>query len=154
MVKASNERNPIFYLSCMAWAICAILLVWLDLAVIAFCGSIFIAIWFFGLREKFPHEETASAYSVFNTDGKAIVGGFTASQLDRQLRGGGSRSSNADSTSDDPIRGTVATAEIAKNTTNSSSHSNDERLRRRKAAAVAAEHRILQQQRQQKQAKD
>jgi|ERR1740136_227821 len=159
MVRAANERTPMFYASCTAWIISTILLVWLDLGVIAFCGSIFIAIWVFGLRDKFSNEETASAYSVFNTDGRAIVGGFTASQLDRQLRGGGAagaitRTTNAadNNATDDPVRGPVATAEIAKyTTTTSSSSNNNERLHRRKAAVAAAEQRILQQHQQQQQ---
>ena len=62
-------------------------LVQLDLGVLAFVGSILMAIWMFGLREKFESEETASAYSAFNEDGQAITGSFTTAQLEGQLRG-------------------------------------------------------------------
>ena len=146
MVRSANERSRSFYVGGIAWTGSIILLVWLDLGVIAFCGSIFLAIWVFGLREKFSNEETASAYGVFNQDGKSIVGGFTASQFERQLRGRHQPTNNNNDNDDDPIRGPMAKAKVAKESMPSSHKvSNDERLRRRKAAVAAAEQRSLQQ---------
>ena len=137
MVRAANERTNGFYIGCIVWAVCAVLLIVYDFGVIAFVGSILLAIWVFGLREKFAGEQTASAYSVFNKDGKAIVGGFTASQLDRQLRGT-PRSGNLD----DPVRGDVAKADTAEVSTKSMNLDEKERLKRRAAAAAAAEKRF------------
>lgn len=144
MVRAANERSPRFYLGCTLWGIVSVLLIAWDFGVFAFVGSILLSIWLFGLREKFSNEETASAYSVFNRDGKAIVGGFTAAQFDRQMRGGlGNRA-------DDPVKGEIATA-ARDSTTNRSREglspmlTEDEKLRRRKAAAAAAERRFQQQ---------
>lgn len=140
MVRAANERTPLFYVGCVGWiAICAILLV-LDLGVLAFCGSVFLAIWVFGLREKFSNETTASAYSVFNKDQKAIVGGFTASQFERQMRGHGNHPDG-----DNPVRGTVASIAEVTSSDDSVKLKGDERLRQRKAAAAAAEKRYQQQ---------
>lgn len=143
MVRSANERSLGFYVGCAAWAgICYFLVAW-DFGVIAFCGSILLAIWTFGLREKFSNEETASAYSVFNRDGKAIVGGLTASQFDRQMRGGGNIYNEEN---DDPVRGSVAVAASSTGgRQGTSSVSEDERLRRRKAVAAAAERRLQQQ---------
>jgi hypothetical protein len=144
MVRASNERSTGFYVGCAVWTVICVFLIKHDFGVIAFCGSIILAIWVFGLREKFSNEETASAYSVFNRDGKAIVGGLTATQFDRQMRGGGLRRNNNDA-SDDPIRGDVAVAVSASSRgTETQPASGDERLRRRKAAAAAAERRFQQ----------
>ena len=139
MVRASNERTNTFYALWAVWMVVCVLLVRYEFGVVAFSVSILLAIWTFGLRDKFSNEETASAYSVFNKDGKAIVGGFTASQFERQMRGGGHKASE-----DDPVRGKVATADIDKNSDQRSSQqlSTDERLRRRKAAAAAAEKRL------------
>ncbi len=141
MVRAANERSLSFYFGCSAWAMtCVFLVVW-DFGVIAFCGSVLLSIWVFGLREKFSNEETASAYSVFNQDGKAIVGGFTAAQFDRQMRGGIGGTNDVN----DPAKGDVAVAAIVASGRKqiAETHSEDERLRRRKAAAAAAERRIL-----------
>jgi hypothetical protein len=141
MVRAANERSTLFYVGCMAWMVCSILLTVWGFGVIAFCGSILLAIWTFGLRDKFSNEETASAYSVFNKDGQAIVGGFTAGQLDRQLRGGFARSTiNADG--DNPVKGSVATAEVSTTVPAAKTTDANERLRRRTAAAAAAEKRF------------
>lgn len=141
MVRAANERSTGFYLGCAVWMAFCIYLIQLDFGVIAFCGSILWAIWTFGLREKFSNEETASAYSVFNRDGKAIVGGLTAAQFDRQMRGG----LKDDDNKNDPVHGDIA---IAMSASSKSSlavvHSDEERLRRRKAAAAAAERRFQQ----------
>ena len=140
MVRAANERSVGFYFGCLLWAfVCVVLVAW-DFGVIAFCGSILLAIWTFGLREKFSNEETASAYSVFNQGGKAIVGGLTASQFDRQLRGGARSGSNEDN---DPVRGTVAVATTSGGKqAKAATVPEDEKLRRRKAAAAAAERRL------------
>jgi hypothetical protein len=116
---------------------------------VAFCGSILLSIWVFGLRDKFSSEETASAYSVFNEDGKAIVGGLTAGQFDRQLRGGfappsGSGSGSNDDNNDNPVRGSIAVSEHKSNAANAKDNKlgENERLRRRTAAAAAAERRF------------
>lgn len=116
-----------------------------DLGVLAFCGSAILVIWTFGLREKFSGEETASAYSVFNENGKAIVGGFTAAQFDSQMRGGGIGTENkASSSQNNPVKGSVAMAAKTASTKNTQRQSDGEKLRRRKAAAAAAEKRLRQ----------
>jgi hypothetical protein len=139
MVRAANERSTLFYVGGMAWVICSILLTVWGFGVVAFCGSILLAIWWFGFREKFSNEETASAYSVFNKDGQAIVGGFTASQFDRQLRGGFAPRDDADN----PVKGSIATAaEVSTTAAAVKTTDANERLRRRTAAAVAAEKRF------------
>jgi hypothetical protein len=141
MVRAANERSTIFYVGCITWMVCSILLTVWGFGVVAFCGSILLAIWAFGLRDKFSNEETASAYSVFNKDGQAIVGGFTAGQFDRQLRGGfATRSTTSNDGNDDPVKGSVATAEVS--TAAAKTTDANERLRRRTAAAAAAEKRF------------
>jgi hypothetical protein len=152
MVRAANERSRAFYTGCFLWTIVAILLTFSGFGVVGFCGSVLLVIWFFGLREKFSNEETASAYSVFNRDGRAIAGSFTSSHLERQLRGGGgfhmkSRSSssadNDDGDDDDPVRGAIAKAENGtKNFTTKGRVVEQERLTRRQAAAAAAEKRF------------
>ena len=104
------------------------------MGVLAFVGSILLGIYSFGLRDKFSNESTASAYSVFNKDGQAIVGGFTGEQLDRQLRGGFAR--NTAKVTD----GSVATA-LSSSSVTKEKVAEDERVRRRRAAAAAAERR-------------
>jgi hypothetical protein len=144
MVRAANERTPTFYVGCAAWSIAAVLLVAWGFGVVAFCGSILLGIWVFGLRDKFSNEETASAYSVFNQDGKAIVGGYTAGQFDRQLRGGfAPPASNNNDSNDNPVRGSIAIASSEqKRNANDNKLGENERLRRRTAAAAAAERRF------------
>jgi hypothetical protein len=141
MVRAATERTPTFYVGCAAWSVTAVLLLASGFGVVAFCGSILLAIWVFGLRDKFSSEETASAYSVFNEDGKAIVGGLTAGQFDRQLRGGFAPPSS--NNNDNPVRGSIAVAsfEHKSNAANAKDKKlgENERLRRRTAAAAAAE---------------
>lgn len=133
MVRSSQERSPSFYAGILAWFVCCVVCVKNDLGVLVFCGSIFLSIWFFGLREKFSNETTASAYSVFNNDQRAIAGSFTGEQLDRQLRNGSYTSEQKSST--------IPTARAGKS--EKASKCNDgERLRRRKAAALAAERRM------------
>jgi hypothetical protein len=151
MVRAANERTPTFYVGCAAWSVTVVMLIASGFGVVAFCGSILLSIWVFGLRDKFSSEETASAYSVFNEDGKAIVGGLTAGQFDRQLRGGfpppsGSAfaSNNNDNNNDNPVRGSIAVSEHKSNAANAKDNTlgENERLRRRTAAAAAAERRF------------
>ena len=145
MVRAANERTPLFYVAGTAWLVVAVLLTVWDLGVVAFVGSVLLAIWVFGLRDKFASEETASAYSVFNRDGKAIAGGFTAQQLDRQLRGGALGGTASNANDDDPVRGSVAAADTATPKAEAAAKMSDaERLRRRTAAAAAAERRFQQ----------
>lgn len=143
MVRAANERSQVFYAGTTTWVVMCIVLVYSDLGILAFCGTVILGIWIFGLREKFSGEETGSAYSVFNRDGKAIVGGFTASQFDRQLRGGFGR--NDDDSSSNPVKGSVTKAAYSGSTTSfTPPSSEEERLRRRKLSAAAAERRFQQ----------
>eukprot|EP00978_Attheya_sp_CCMP212_P046265 scaffold380892_cov57-Attheya_sp.AAC.4 len=140
MVRAANERTYAFYIGCTAWLLAVVALVYIDLGVIGFVGSVLLAIWVFGLREKFDSEDTASAYSVFNKKGKAIAGGFTAAQFEQQMRGGANPNT---STMDDNVG--LASA----NNTNRqvpTKIGNSEKLRRRQAAAAAAERRSAVQQ--------
>jgi len=117
-------------------------LIWNDLGVIAFVGSILGCIWSVGLRDKFSTEETASAYSVFNEGGKGIAGGLTGEQLDRQLRGGFSKGVSE-------TNGAVARAALVEtdDAPSTSILSKDEKLRRRRDAAAAAEKRFRLQER-------
>jgi hypothetical protein len=152
MVRAANERTLTFYVGCAAWSMAAVLLMAWGFGVVAFGGSILLGIWVFGLRDKFSNEETASAYSVFNKDGQAIVGGLTAGQFDRQLRGGfappaSNNNNNNDNTNDNPVRGSIAIAKTASSehkgkANNDNKLGENERLRRRTAAAAAAERRF------------
>ena len=49
---------------------------------------VLVGIFTIGTRDKWESEENASAYSVFNEGGRAILGGMSAKELDGQLRGG------------------------------------------------------------------
>jgi len=135
MVRAANERSTLFYVGCGAWLAAVILLVRADFGVIAFVGTVLGSIWVFGLREKWDGE--VSAYSVFNRDGKGIAGGFTAQQLDRQLRGGLARDSAEDDDASIPVAGSSTSQQNKSETVGG-----DEKERRRKAAAAAAERRF------------
>lgn len=137
MVRAANEKSYGFYVTIGACLIASSLLIYYDLGVLAFVMLVFVAIFGFGLRDKFSNEETASAYSVFNKDGRSIVGGFTASQFERQMRGGLAGSGDD---SDNPLKGPIA--EHDKGTTGGETVSENERLRRRRAAAEAAQRRL------------
>jgi hypothetical protein len=139
MVRSPNEKSPTFYACLGATFIACAVLVYYDLSVLAFVLAIFVLIWCFGLREKFSNETTASAYSVFNKDGKAIVGGFTASQLERQLRG---PFAGANNDPEDPLTGNVAEHSTMSGQTVKEQVSEKERLRRRRAAADAAQRRF------------
>lgn len=147
MVRAANERTQGFYVGCGAWCLCCYWLITNDLGSIAFVGSVILAIFTFGLREKFGSEETSSAYSVFNKGGKGIPGGFTGDQLDRQLRGGAvannHHKSAATSTARDGNAPLVTTSDqsLPKKRT-----SDKDKLKRRSAAAAAAERRFQEQQ--------
>ena len=141
MVRAANHRSPIFYAGTLVWLGVCVVLIYHDFGVLAFCGSVIFVIWTFGLRDKFSGEETGSAYSVFNKDGKAIVGGFTASQFERQMRGGIGRDED---NSTNPVKGSVTVASATVMVSTTGAQSEDERLRRRKAAAAAAERRLQQ----------
>jgi len=134
MVRAANERSLLFYAGCSAWLATMVVLIRIDLGVIAFVASIFAAIWIFGLREKWDGE--VSAYSVFNRDGRGIAGGFTAQQLDRQLRGG---IAPADDTAEDA---SIPTAGSSTRRQDVKEVSLDEKEKRRRAAAAAAERRF------------
>ena len=146
MVRAANERSRSFYVGCVIWCSCCFWLIKNDLGPIAFVGTVFLSIYAFGLREKFDSEETSSAYSVFNKGGKAIAGGFTGDQLERQLRGGIAHEINsmdkpyrASGDSDSPL---VTTSDKS---TSKKTLSEKDKLKRRSAAAEAAERRFREQ---------
>lgn len=147
MVRAANERSRGFYFGCGIWCSCCFWLIKTDLGSIAFVGTVLLAIYAFGLREKFDSEETSSAYSVFNKGGKAIPGGFTGDQLDQQLRGGIATKIN--SMGNTTLKGGDSPLVTTSNTNISKSASSDkDKLRRRSAAAAAAERRFQEQQQQ------
>ena len=135
MVLAANERTNRFYILAFLWFILAVLLVKNDFGVIAFVTSVLLLIYVFGLREKFDSETTASAYSVFNEDSQGITGGFTAAQLEQQLRGG-LRKPNTDN-SQIPVLASPSHKSLPRDIVDTT-----ERLRRREAAAAAAERRL------------
>jgi Uncharacterized conserved domain (SAYSvFN) len=137
MVRAANERSSRFYVILGACFVASVLLIYHDLGVLAFVLLVFVGIFGFGLRDKFSNEETASAYSVFNKDGRSIVGGFTASQFERQMRG---PLANGDD-SDNPLKGPVA-EHLGGSIMAGENLSENERIRRRRAAAEAAQRRF------------
>ena len=143
MVRSSTERSNAFYIGCVVWVAGCVWLIHNDLGSIAFVGTVLLAIWVFGLREKFEGEDGPSAYSVFNKGGRAILGGFTGEQLDQQMRGGmtyaGSISDKAKVESDAPL---TTTGGASTSTATSSKLSGGEKLKRRSAAAAAAERRL------------
>ena len=140
MVRAANERSNSFRLGIATCIGLGIFLIYSGFGVLAFALAIFVGIFGFGLRDKFSNETTASAYSVFNQDGRAIVGGFTAGQFEKQLRGvgGGTLGNN-----DDPAKGSIAKARMAASS-KSIKLTEEERMIRRRDAAAAAERRLLQ----------
>ena len=140
MVRSAKEWSPRFKITVAATILLGIVLIYLDLGVLAFFLFFLASIFGFGLRDKFDDETTASAYSVFNKDGRAIVGGFTANQFDRQLRGS---MPNTGRTADDPLNGPIAEAAGPSNKTSSNAKiPATEREKRRKAALEAAERRL------------
>lgn len=141
MVRAANEKSTTFYIGLFVCFVIGSLLIYHDLGVIAFVMLVFVGIWGFGLREKFSNETTGSAYSVFNEDGRSIVGGFTSSQFESQLRGVTLMGRN--SNQDDPLKGPIAEARKEKSAKTSIAFSDAERTARRKAAAAAAERRLM-----------
>lgn len=117
-----------------------VILIYHDLGVLSLFLFVMVAIWGFGLRDKFTNETTASAYSVFNKGGKAIVGGLTAGQFERQMRG----SMPGEARADDPVHGPVAEAKQPQDSStakDSRSLSTSEREKRRRATLAAAERR-------------
>ena len=134
MVRAANERTNRFYVLSFLWSVIAVILVKNDFGVIAFVVSVLLLIYVFGLREKFDSETTASAYSVFNEDSQGITGGFTATQLEQQLRGG-LRKSDADNSRIPTLASPSHKPSYVVET--------KEKLRRREAAAAAAERRLM-----------
>ena len=138
MVRAANEKSKLFYFGIAVCTVIGALLIYHDLGVIAFVMLVLVSIWGFGLRDKFSNETTASAYSVFNKDGKAIVGGFTASQFENQLRGPMGR---VTSNQNDPVKGNIAES-LQKKPVGGGPLSDTERIARRRAAAEAAERRL------------
>ena len=138
MVRAANEKSATFYFGLAICLVIGCLLIYYDFGVIAFVMLVFVAIWGFGLRDKFSNERTASAYSVFNKDGRSIVGGFTASQFEDQLRGPLARTS----AQNDPLKGPIAESQQENFSGGTAPISDAERIARRRAAAEAAERRL------------
>lgn len=139
MVRSSDEKTFTFYLGLGVCFIACVALIYYDLGSLAFVLAVFYCLWSFGLREKFSNESTASAYSVFNKDGKSIVGGFTANQLERQLRG---PLATGNSDPNDPLKGSIAEHAGSSASSSKEQVSEKERLERRRAAAEAAQRRI------------
>jgi hypothetical protein len=144
MVRSANEKSTRFYISLVVGVVVCGILIYQDLGVVAFVIIVFGLIFGFGLRDKFSNESVASAYAVFNKDGKSIAGGFTAGQLERQLRGGTGIVND-----DDPVKGPIAEhLNASPSSINIKSRSVDrnltdtERDKRRKAAAEAADRRL------------
>ena len=144
MVRSANEKSTGFYIALAVGLVVCGILIYHDLGVLAFVIIVFGLIFGFGLRDKFSNESVASAYAVFNKDGKSIAGGFTAGQLDRQLRGGTGTVND-----DDPIKGPIAEhLNSSSSSTNTKVRSIDrnltdtERDNRRKTAAEAADRRL------------
>ena len=146
MVRAANEKSAGFYFVLFLCFLLGAVCIYHDLGVIAFVLAVFVGIFGFGLREKFSNETTASAYSVFNEDGRAIVGGFTSSQFERQLRG--SVASQMASGAGGNPDASAASGPIARARTEGPARrtnvalSDAERTARRRAAAEAAERRF------------
>jgi hypothetical protein len=138
MVRAANEKSTSFYFTLSLCCVAVTLLIYYDLGVLAFTLAVFFAIFGFGLRDKFSTEQTASAYSVFNRDGRSIVGGFTASQVERQLRGIGGREDD----SDNPLKGPIAEHGNFMKQNCPEKLSLRERNKRRRTAAEAAQRRL------------
>ena len=137
MVRAANERSNSFRLGIATCIGLGIVLIYTGFGVLAFALAIFVGIFGFGLRDKFSNETTASAYSVFNQDGRAIVGGFTAGQFERQLRGVRMPGNNHN---DDPVKGSIAMARVVQS--GAIKLTEEERTIRRRDAAAAAERRL------------
>ncbi|KAG7367426.1 SAYSvFN domain containing protein [Nitzschia inconspicua] len=138
MVRAANQRSNGFYFTVAASFVAALLFIYYDLGVLAFVLVVFVAIFGFGFRDKFSNEETASAYSVFNKDGRSIVGGFTASQFERQMRG----PLWSGNESDNPLKGPIAEHGLKNSSIGREKVPENERIRRRMAAAEAAQRRL------------
>ena len=145
MVRAAHERSNFFYAGILVWLLICAWCVRQGLDILAVVGSALLALWVFGLRDKFDSESSPSAYSVFNKGGQAIMGGFTGEQLDAQLRGGGSHgqtfldSNKKKSDKDDSPLVTTATSQKPVRI------NENEKGKRRSAAAAAAEHRLRRQ---------
>ena len=139
MVRVAHERSKAFYVGACAWLVGCAWCVRQGLGILAVVFSALLALWVFGLREKFDSEDSPSAYSVFNKGGRAILGGFTGEQLEAQLRGSsGNKEKTLDSNNDAPLVTTTTNKTQARLNEN-------EKVKRRSAAAAAAERRLRQQ---------
>ena len=143
MVRPANAKSRQFYANVALWATVTYWLVKNDLGSIAFVATCLLALWTFGLREKFDGEENMSAYSVFNRGGRAIMGGFTGEQFDQQMRGGVATGYKTSAS-----RNNVGDAPLVSTADQKPPKELDEKdkLKRRSAAAAAAERRMQQQQ--------
>lgn len=143
MVRAAHQRSFAFYTGCLGWLVACYWFVSNGLGILVVIFSAFLALWVFGLREKFDGEDAQSAYSVFNKGGKAILGGFTGEQLENQLRG----SSRPRSLNSHDIPTNANTPLVTTVTDQKEVRLNEnEKVRRRCAALAAAERRLLEQQ--------
>jgi Uncharacterized conserved domain (SAYSvFN) len=139
MVRSSTERSNIFFAGVVLWIVACWWMISNDLGSIAFVGSVLLAIWRFGLRDKFDGEEGDSAYNVFNQGGRAILGSLTGEQVDQQMRGGMTyQKKEVKVSSDAPLTTTTVAASPSK-------LSDNEKVKRRAAAAAAAQRRMEQQ---------
>jgi hypothetical protein len=138
MVRSSTDRSTSFYLGLVTWGCIATGLVIVDLGVLAFFGSVVLALWQFGLRDKFDGETTASAYSVFNKGGKSLPGSTTIQDVDRELRGGGGIAADYDTTTTPSGPAEIKMTAGGRGFFQATTTSQEERSRRRKAAADAA----------------
>lgn len=145
MVRAANERSNAFYAGIFVWLVTCAWCARQGLGILAVVGSALLALWVFGLRDKFDSESSPSAYSVLNKGGQAILGGYTGEQLDAQLRGRSSGQTSLDSNKkksdkdDAPLVTTATRQKPAPLNVN-------EKVKRRSAAAAAAERRLRRQQ--------
>jgi hypothetical protein len=136
MVRSSTDRSTSFYLGLAVWGCIATGLVIVDLGVLAFFGTVVLALWQFGLRDKFDGETTASAYSVFNKGGKSLPGSTTMQDVDRELRGGGVAADHDMTAPSGPAE--IKMTPGGRGFFQATTINQEERLRRRKAAADAA----------------
>lgn len=138
MVRSSTDRSTSFYLGLAVWGCIATGLVIVDLGVLAFFGTVVVALWLFGLRDKFDGETTASAYSVFNQGGKSLPGSTTMQDVDRELRGGGVAADHYYDTTAPSGPPEIMIPAGGRGYFQDTTTSQEERSRRRKAAADAA----------------
>lgn len=133
MVKQERQRSWLLFVGIILWALVCVVATMNSFENVAFICSCFLALYFFGFRDKWP-EDGPSAYSVFNDGGRSIPGTFTAQHLDDQFRGIYGSSKEDEQFASQTVSLASKRSEII---------SADEKLRRRQIAAAAAERRLL-----------